>query len=72
MIGVDPQDEVGLHIRDVTQNHIDVLGHLPNLGHALKRPRLRLVPQVEPRFDAGREGLEAVAPQPLEVRFRQE
>ena len=65
-------DEVGLHVRDVAQDPVNVVGHLPDLSHSLAGTGLRLDPKIEPRFDAGQKRLEAVVTEPLEVRFRQE
>ena len=49
-----------------------MFGYLANLVHPHARAGLRFVAQVEPRLDAGQDGLEAVALEPFQVRLRKE
>jgi glutaconate CoA-transferase subunit A len=51
LIHVQAEHEVGLHVGDVTEDRVDVLGDLTDLVHSLVPARLRLVAEVVPRLD---------------------
>src|ERR1017187_9042553 len=71
-VGIESHDEVGLYVRYVLENQIDVFGYLTNFVHALQRARFGLAAQFEPRLDSGQDGLESIALETLQVRFREQ
>src|SRR5947208_10229194 len=50
-VRVEAKDEVGLHVGDVPQDHVDVVGDLLDLAETFHLPGLRLVAEGEPRLD---------------------
>src|ERR1019366_4957946 len=71
-VGIESHDEVGLYVWYVLKNQIHVFGYLANLIHPLQRARFRLATQFKPRLDSGQDGLESIALETLQMRFREQ
>ena len=71
-VDIETKDKIRLHIRDVPQDHIDMIRHFPHFVHAGKPPRLRFFPKREPRLNTREKGLHPVLLETLQVLLRKE
>jgi hypothetical protein len=69
LVRVEPEHEVGLHVGDIFQDQVDVLGDLADFVHSLELASPGLVAKLVPRFDAGQQDLETAALEPLQMRL---
>src|SRR5262249_19216541 len=72
LIGIQPQHEIRLHIWDIAQNRVDVIGDLPDLFYTRIAAGLRLVSQLEPGLDSRQNRHETVVSKPLQMRLAEQ